>query len=392
MPLTGTRVVDLTRIIAGPFCTMLLGDMGAEVIKIEPPKHGDPLRAQGVIKNGISWYFASYNRNKKSLTLDLHSEEGKGILTELIMTSDIVVENFRPGVLEKMGFGYERMKELKPDIIYCAITGFGKSGPYKDRPAFDFIAQAMSGFMSVNGNDGEEPLRAGVPISDLVAGLYAVIGIMGALVNRMRTGEGQEVQASLVDSLVAMLSYMAANYLATGELPVRTGNDHPLVAPYGIFRCSDGEVAIAPSNDQVYHKFLSAIGLDHLRNIPEFATNDLRMVNRKQIKKIIQEVIIQRPKSYWIENLNRAGVPCSTVMNLSEVFADAQIQHQEMVIDVPHPGHGIVKMLGFPVKLSGTPCRVERPAPNLGQHTIEILQSLGMDIDKINDLHVRGVV
>jgi crotonobetainyl-CoA:carnitine CoA-transferase CaiB-like acyl-CoA transferase len=392
MPLTGMRVLDLTRIIAGPFCTLMLGDMGAEVIKIEPPKDGDPLRAQGVIKDGLSWYYASYNRNKKSLSVDLRSAEGKDILSELIKTSDVVVENFRPGVMDKMGFGYDRLKELKPGIIYCGITGFGKSGPYKDRPAFDFIAQAMSGFMSVNGNDGEEPLRAGIPISDLVAGLYAAFGIMSALVHRARTGEGQEVQSSLVDGLVSMLSYMAANYLAAGKLPVRTGNDHPLVAPYGIFRCSDGEVAIAPSNDQVYFKFLSALGLDHLRDVPEFATNDLRMVNRKLIKAAIQEVIAQKPKSHWIDYLNKAGVPCGTAMNLSEVFADAQVKHQEMVLDVPHPGHGTVRMVGFPVKLSGTPCRVERPAPELGQHTDEILQSLGMKLEKIAELHNRGII
>ena len=392
MPLTGMRVLDLTRIIAGPFCTLMLGDMGAEVIKIEPPKDGDPLRAQGVIKDGLSWYYASYNRNKKSLSVDLRSAEGKDILSELIKTSDVVVENFRPGVMDKMGFGYDRLKELKPGIIYCGITGFGKSGPYKDRPAFDFIAQAMSGFMSVNGNDGEEPLRAGIPISDLVAGLYAAFGIMSALVHRARTGEGQQVQSSLVDGLVSMLSYMAANYLAAGKLPVRTGNDHPLVAPYGIFRCSDGEVAIAPSNDQVYFKFLSALGLDHLRDVPEFATNDLRMVNRKLIKAAIQEVIAQKPKSHWIDYLNKAGVPCGTAMNLSEVFADAQVKHQEMVLDVPHPGHGTVRMVGFPVKLSGTPCRVERPAPELGQHTDEILQSLGMKLEKIAELHNRGII
>jgi crotonobetainyl-CoA:carnitine CoA-transferase CaiB-like acyl-CoA transferase len=392
MPLTGIRVVDLTRIIAGPFCTLMLGDMGAEVIKIEPPKEGDPLRAQGVIRDGISWYYASYNRNKKSLAVDLRSAEGKDILSKLIRTSDVVVENFRPGVMEKMGFGYHRLKELKPDIIYCGITGFGKSGPYKDRPAFDFIAQAMSGFMSVNGNEGEEPLRAGIPISDLVAGLYAAFGIMSALVHRARTGQGQEVQSSLVDGLISMLSYMAANYLAAGKLPVRTGNDHPLVAPYGIFRCSDGEVAIAPSNDQVYFKFLSALGLEHLRDVPEFATNDLRMMNRKQIKAAIQEVIAQKPKSHWIDYLNKAGVPCGTAMNLSEVFADAQVRHQEMVLEVAHPGHGAVKMVGFPVKLSGTPCRVERPAPELGQHTNEILQNLGLKPEKITELHNRGII
>ena len=243
--------------------------------------------------------------------------------------------------MEEMGFGYSHLQQLKPDIIYCSITGFGKSGPYKDRPAVDFIAQAMSGFMSVNGKEGEEPLRAGIPISDMVAGLYAAFGIMGALAHRAKTGQGQEVQSSLVDGLVSMLSFMASNYLASGRLPVRTGNDHPLVAPYGMFRCSDGEVAIAPSNDQMYSKFLSALGLEHLQHVTEFATNELRMANKEKIRAVIQEVIERKPKSHWIEHLNKAGVPCGTVMNLAEVFADEQVRHQEMVLDVSHPGNRV---------------------------------------------------
>ena len=392
MPLTGLRVIDLSRIIAGPFCAQLLGDMGAEVIKIETPNKGDPVRAQGAIKDGMSWYYAFYNRNKKSLTLNLRSAEGKAILSDLIRTCDVVVENFRPGVMEEMGFGYSHLQQLKPDIIYCSITGFGNSGPYKDRPAVDFIAQAMSGFMSVNGNEGEETLRAGIPVSDMVAGLYAAFGIMGALAHRAKTGQGQEVQSSLVDGLVSMLSFMASNYLASGRLPVRPGNDHPLVAPYGLFRCSDGEVAIAPSNDYMYSKFLSALGLEHLQHVAEFATNELRMANKEKIRAVIQEVIERKPKSHWIEHLNKAGVPCGTVMNLAEVFADEQVRHQEMVLDVSHPGNRVVKLLGFPVKLSRTPCRVARHAPDLGEHTDEILSAMGLSREKIDELRHLGVV
>jgi len=392
MPLTGLRVIDLSRIIAGPFCAQLLGDMGAEVIKIETPNKGDPVRAQGAIKDGMSWYYAFYNRNKKSLTINLRSAEGKAILSDLIRTCDVVVENFRPGVMEEMGFGYSHLQQLKPDIIYCSITGFGNSGPYKDRPAVDFIAQAMSGFMSVNGNEGEETLRAGIPISDMVAGLYAAFGIMGALAHRAKTGQGQEVQSSLVDGLVSMLSFMASNYLASGRLPVRPGNDHPLVAPYGLFRCSDGEVAIAPSNDYMYSKFLSALGLEHLQHVAEFATNELRMANKEKIRAVIQEVIERKPKSHWIEHLNKVGVPCGTVMNLAEVFADEQVRHQEMVLDVSHPGNRVVKLLGFPVKLSRTPCRVARHAPDLGEHTDEILSAMGLSREKIDELRHLGVV
>jgi CoA:oxalate CoA-transferase len=382
MPLSRIKVVDLTRIIAGPFCTLLLADMGAEVFKIEP-SDGDPLRAQGVIKDGLSWYYASYNRNKKSIVLDLYTDDGKEILKSLIQQSDVVVENFRPGVMAKMGFTYTRLKELKPDIIYCGITGFGTGGPYRDRPAFDFIAQAMSGFMSLNGREGEEPMRVGPPISDLVGGLYAALGIVSALVHRFQTGEGQEVQAALVDGLISFTSFMGANFLADGKLPRRTGNDHSLVSPYGIFRASDGDLAIAPSNDQVYFKFINVLGLNHLKSDPDFATNDLRVANRAKINGIVQGKISEHSQAHWIEVLNKAGVPCSTVMNLKEAFNDPQIRHQDMIIEAEHSGHGKVKMVGFPIKLGQTPCRVRRPAPKLGEHTEEILTSLRYTAEQI---------
>lgn len=392
MPLSGIRVVDLTRIIAGPFCTLLLADMGAEVIKIGPPGQGDPLRGQGVIVDGLSWYYASFNRNKKSMTVNLRSQEGKEILAELIRRSDVVVENFRPGVMAEMGFDYPRLKELKPDIVYCGITGFGKDGPYRDRPAFDFIAQAMSGLMSLNGREGEEPLRVSLPISDLVAGMYAAFGIVVALLHRERTGEGQEVQTSLVDGLISLFSYMSANFLASGQLPERTGNDHPIVAPYGLFRASDGDVAIAPSNDQIYERLLEALRLTHLKNAPDFATNDQRVKNRKKINAIVQEKIKEHSRDYWIEHLNRAGVPCGNIQDLREVFQDPQVLHQEMVMEVEQPGHGVIKMTGFPVKMGLTSCRVRLPAPRLGEHTGEILDWLGHGNDYISELRGKGVI
>jgi CoA:oxalate CoA-transferase len=391
MPLSGTKVVDLTRIIAGPFCTQLLADMGAEVLKVEPPE-GDPLRAQGVIKDGLSWYYASYNRNKKSIVLDLYKDEGKEILRSLVKRSDVIVDNFRPGVMGKMGFSYAHLKELKPDIIYCGITGFGTGGPYRDRPAFDFIAQAVSGFMSLNGREGEEPMRVGVPISDLVAGLYAAFGIVAALVHRAQSGEGQEIQTALVDGLVSFTSFMGANFLANGSLPRRTGNDHSLVAPYGIFRASDGDVAIAPSNDQVYLKLINALGLGDLKNDPNFATNDLRVANRSKINAVVGGKISEHSQAHWIDVLNKAGVPCSTVMNLGEALDDPQIAYQEMVIKAEHPGHGEVKMVGFPVKLGGTPCKVRRPAPKLGEHTEEILRWAGYTTEQINSYREHRVI
>jgi crotonobetainyl-CoA:carnitine CoA-transferase CaiB-like acyl-CoA transferase len=392
MPLSGIRVIDLTRILSGPFCTMMLGDMGAEVIKIETPDEGDPLRGQGVIKNGLSWYFTSVNRNKKSLTLNLYTKEGKGILASLIRKSDVVVDNFRPGVMDKMGFGYSHLKVLKPEIIYCGITGFGVNGPYKDRPAFDFIIQAMSGFMSLNGKDGEEPMRAGVPISDLIAGLYAAYGIVAALFHRTRTGQGQEIQTSLMDGLISFFSFMNSNFLASGQLPIRTGNDHPIVAPYGIFRATDGDLAIAPSNDKVYEKLIAALELNYLKDHPDFVTNDQRMINREKINAIIQEKIGTQNCAFWVDYLNQSGVPCSTIMNLSEVFNDPQVLHQEMLLEVEHPGYGLVKMTGFPLKLGSTGCKVRLPAPKLGEHTVEILKSLSLDVESVNILKEKGII
>ena len=392
MPLTGIKVVDLTRILSGPFCTMLLADMGADVIKVETPGKGDAARVQGVIKNGLSWYYASINRNKRSLTLNLRSEEGKEILTKLIRKSDVIVENFRPGVMAKMGFDYPRLKEIKPEIIYCGISGFGADGPTAHRPAFDFIAQAMSGLMSLNGEDGDAPFRVATPISDLVAGLYGAFGIVSALVKKSQTGKGEEVRTSLVDGLISFMGYMSANYLASGQLPKRTGNDHPILAPYGLFRAADGDVAIAPSSEEVYQRFLSVLDLTHLNNDPELATNELRMAHRSKVNALVEEKIRVKPKAYWIEKLNKAGVPAGTVQNLKDVFQDPQVLHQQMVTEMEHPGHGKVKMTGFPIKMSNNPCRISRPAPKLGEHTEEVLADLGLGGSEIKELSNKGVI
>ncbi len=262
MPLSGIRVVDLTRILAGPFCTQLLADLGADVVKIEAPGSGDPVRGQGAIKDGLSWYFAQFNRNKRSLTLDLYQDEGRAILAELMRTADVLVENYRPGVLAKMGFDEDRLRGLNPALVVTSINGYGSTGPYVDRPAFDFIAQAMSGFMSVTGPPAE-PMRAGPPISDLVAGLYAAFGTVSALLARERgtTAGGQRLEASLTNGLISMLAYASASFLATGREPLRTGNDHPVVYPYGLFHAADGEVAIAPSTPAIVRRLMQELGL-----------------------------------------------------------------------------------------------------------------------------------
>ena len=375
MPLKGLRVVDLTRILAGPFCTQLLADLGAEIIKIEGPG-GDPVRQQGAIVNGLSWYFAQFNRNKKSVVLNLYDDGDKITLSHLLETADVLVENFRPGILSDMGFGPQELERLNPKLIHASINGYGTVGPYADRPSFDFIAQAMSGFMSVNGPPDGEPQRAAPPLSDLIAGLYCAFGILAALHERGNSGLGQQVETSLTGGLVSMLAYLSAEYFATGEVPKRTGNDHPIVSPYGLFRAKDGMIAVAPSTDVYVERFLEVLGLEDLLADPRYSTNSERLLHRNTLSQCINDVTCLQTVAHWITAINNAGCPCGRVMDLAEVFEDPQILAQEMVIDVPHPGHGNVRMTGFPVKLSRTPASIQRPAPDLGADTEDILNKL----------------
>ena len=392
MQLDHIRVVDLTRILSGPFCSMFLADMGAEVIKIEDPREGDPIRQQGEKVDGFSLYFASFNRNKRSLTLDLRSDEGKEILRELIRRADVVVDNYRPGVMQKMGFSREQLVALKPDIVSCHVTGFGLDGPYAQRPSFDFIAQAMSGFMSVNGAADRPPMRAAPPISDLVAGAYAAMGILAALVRRAATGKGEEVTTALTDSMTSLLAFLATNHFATGKLPVRTGNDHALASPYGLFEALDGQVAIAPANDNVYRKFLGVLGLERLLAHPDYLTNDMRFRNRAAINAEIEACTRLQPVAHWIEVLNRAGVPCGKVLDIAQVFEDPQTKHQQMRVSIEHPVHGRLDVLGFPIKFSDEPCRIHRVPPALGGDTEAILKEIGIDAARIVALREDGVI
>ena len=391
--LTGIRVVDLTRILAGPFCTALLADMGADVVKIESPKGGDPVRGQGEIKDGLSWYFALFNRNKRSITLDLYSDEGKQVLADMLQDADVLVENFKPGVLAKMGFTQERLEALNPALVSASVNGFGSSGPYADRPAFDFIAQAMSGLMSVTGSASGGPTRAGPPLSDLIAGLYCAFGIVSALAKRGIEGDGrgQHVEASLVNGLISMLAYFAADYFSVGKLPERSGNDHPIVAPYGLFEAQDGSIAVAASQLVTVDRFLEVVGLTHILEDERFATNSARMANREALNAIVNEATRHQTVDYWIEALNAAGCPCGKVQDLAEVFSDPQVLHQEMVQEMDYPGYGPVKVTGFPVKMSRTPCEMQRPAPRLGEHTDDVLKGLGYDDEKIAVLRAASI-
>ena len=389
--LAGIRVVDLTRILSGPFCTMLLADLGADVIKIESLDGGDSVRRQGIVRDGLSWYFAAFNRGKRSVTLDLRAPEGKALLERLIAGADVVVENYRAGVLDDMGFTFERLCALKPDIVLCSISGFGQTGPYRDRPAFDFITQAMSGFMSINGTEDGPPLRSGLPISDLVAGLYGALGVTAALVRRQRTGRPERIDTALLDGLVSLAAYIGAECLATGRQPPRSGNDHPIVAPYGLFAASDGDIAIAPANDQVYQRLLDALGLGELKAHPDFASNELRVKHRPRINALVGAKIALGTRAEWIERLNRAGVPCGRVMDFAEAFADPQILARDMVLTVDHPGHGAVRMPGFPMKFTQAPCRVAGPAPALGADTDAVLGDLGVPAAELDRLRQRGI-
>jgi CoA:oxalate CoA-transferase len=374
LPLSGIRVIDLTRILSGPFCTMMLADMGADVVKVEGPGDGDPIRNIGAVAEGVSWYFAAFNRNKRSIVVDLRSEQGRTTLSALLARADVLVENFRPGVLAKMGFDEATLGRINPRLIVASVNGYGSTGPYSQRPAFDFVVQAMSGFMSLNGERDGMPLRSGPPLTDLIAGLYAAFGIVNALRLRDKTGVGQRVEASMMAAIMSMFAYYAADHLATGELPVRTGNDHPIASPYGLFTASDGDIAVAPSTEAVLEKFMTSIELRHLLAEPRFATNALRVANRSELNVLINERLRSDTQAHWVEKLNAAGVPCGIVQNIAQALSDLQTVHQEMVIEVDHPGHGTVKMLGFPVKLSGTPCQVRYPAPEYGADTADILR------------------
>ena len=390
-PLTGIRVIDLTRVLSGPFATMLLADMGADVVKIETPQ-GDTVRSAGASIDGLSWYFASFNRNKRSVVMDLRKDDAKAVLTRLLANADVLVENFRPGVLAEMGFSEERLAQINPKLIVASINGYGSKGPYVDRPSFDFIAQAMSGFMATTGEKDGAPMRAGAPITDLIAGLYCAFGVVNAIRARDLTGRGQRVEAAMVNGMVSMLAYLASEYFATGATPARNGNDHTIASPYGLFRALDGDIAIAPASREILARLMRELDLIDVLARPDLQTEEQRRAARPELNAMINGKLASQTQDYWIERLNAAGVPCGRVLSVAEVFDDPQVKAQEMAIEVDHGQRGVVRMVGFPVKLSDTPARVRRPAPELGAHTAELLAEAGYTPAEIAALRAQKCV
>ncbi len=392
--LAGIRVLDLTRALAGPYCTMMLGDMGAEVMKVESPDGGDDSRAWAPPYIGKeSAYYLSCNRNKKSITLNLRSADAKKILTDLIKSSDVVVENFRPGVMAKMGFPYEILKSINPRVIFCSITGFGHKGPDSQKPGFDLIAQGMSGFMSFTGEVGGGPIKVGVAIADINSGMMAAYGILSALYHRERTGEGQMVQTSLFETMIAQLTFQAGRFFATGTAPKPEGNRHPLIAPYESLACADGFINLAAANDGLFAKTCEAVGLPDLPKDPRFQNNGLRVKNREALIALMEE----KTRTFKLKELQKvldiAGVPNGPIWSVGQTLTSEQALALEMVKDIDHPTCGKIKVTGIPVKLSLTPGAVELPPPTLGQHTEEILtQVLGYSKIEVERLRKEKVI
>jgi crotonobetainyl-CoA:carnitine CoA-transferase CaiB-like acyl-CoA transferase len=387
------KVLDFTQHMAGPFCTMLLADMGAEVVKVEKPDGGDDIRRAGppFIK-GESAAFLGINRNKRSIVLDLKSEDGVAIVRRMAERADILVQNMRPGAMERLGLGYDDLRELNPSLIYCSISGFGATGPDKDRPGFDLVAQGMSGLMSLTGFPGGPPMRNGVPITDLNAGIYATYGILSAYINRLKTGVGQHVDTSLLEAGIAYTIWESGIYFATGVPPGQVGSGHPLSAPYQAFATSDSFVMVGAANQANWERLCRAIDRRDLLDDPRFATNPSRMENLRPLVSTLEQSFAQRTTDHWLEVLEEAGVPCGPINDLADVYADPQVHARDMVVEIDHPLAGATRNIGIPVKLSETPGLIRRPAPMLGQHTDEVLAGYGYSAEDIAGFRERGAV
>ena len=403
--LSHIRVLDLSRVLAGPWCTQNLADLGADVIKVEKPGEGDDTRHWGPPfakdvngqNTAESAYYICINRNKRSITVDISKPEGQAIIRQLALDADVVIENYKVGQLAQFGLDYASLKKIKENLIYCSITGFGQTGPYAQRPGYDFIVQGMGGFMSVTGEAteflGSSPQKGGVAIADLFTGMYASSAILAAIIHRDRTGQGQYIDLALLDTQVAMMANMGSAYLCSGEVPQRLGNASPIIVPYQTFPTADGWIIVASGNNGQFRQLVTAGGEAHLADNPLYCENPLRVLHRKTLIPLLEAMIYKKTKAQWISLLEAAGVPCGPINNLQEVFENEQVQARGVQISVPHPSAGAMKLVASPMRLSETPVEVRLAPPTLGQHTDEILRDcLYLDSHAIMSLHQKGIV
>ncbi len=388
------RVLDLSRVLAGPFCSMILADLGAEVIKVEMPGTGDDTRAYPPLVNGESVYFMSINRSKKSVTLDLKNPEGQEALHRLAAKSDIILENFRPGVTARLAADYETLRKLNPRLIYCSISSFGQTGPYAEKPGYDLVIQGMGGLMGITGEPNGPPMKVGIAITDMGAGMWAAIAILAALGARERDGKGQYLDISMMDGSVAWMTYLAATYLSTGKVPPRLGNAHQSIVPYQSFEAGDGKsILIAGGNDRLFQSLCDALGLPELLKDPRYKGNGDRVKNRDTLLPQITARFKTKPRDEWIKLLEAKDFPVAPVYSMDEIFSDPQVKHRELVREIDHPTAGKVRLVGPPLRLTETPCGEGSPPPILGEHTEEVLTQLaGYSKAEVDSLRRKGAV
>ena len=393
-PLEGYRILDLSRVLAGPYCTMMLGDLGAEVIKVERPGAGDDTRAWGPpFVGGESAYYLCANRNKKSITVNLKSEKGREIIRQLAKNSDVLIENYKVGELTELGLGYETLRGLNPGLVYCSITGYGQNGPDKALPGYDFIVQGRGGLMSITGEANGEPMKVGVAIVDVTAGLYAANAIQAALLARAKTGKGQAIDISLLDAQVAWLANVASSFLISGKRPGRFGNAHPTIVPYQSFAARDGAFCLAVGNDSQWQKLCQVLDHAEWATDPRFATNPARVQHREVLVPLLQEVFSTQDVVFWLHKIAAVDVPCGPVQALDQVFADEQVVARDMIWAVLHPTAGEIRLVGSPLKLSETPAACRSYPPLLGEHTEEVLTSLlGYSSDEVRRLRAEKAI
>lgn len=393
LPLAGLKVLDLSRALAGPFCTMILGDLGADIVKVEPSPDGEMIRSWGPFDQGISTYFLSVNRNKRSLAIDFRNPRGLALLREMAATADILVENFKPGTMEEMGLSFSTLRETNPSLVYANVTGFGRDGPYGDRPGVDQIALGMSGLMSVTGTAESGPMRMGVPIGDMLAGMWTALGIQAAIIQRQTTKQGQRVETSLLASLVGMLCLQGQRYLSLGQIPEAVGNEHPSICPYGMFHAKDGPFNMAAATDVMWRRLCELLDLADLADHPDFRDNTARMRNKIEVHKRLNEKFAARPRLEWTDELAKLGLPAGPIYNIAEVFADPQVKHLRLEETVDHPILGALRQLANPIRLESLEGKSVRQAPPiLGEHSEAALRDYGLTEDVIAELRRSGVI